>query len=118
MVDGRRQRVASVDFSDDSSDSDEGESFFAQEPLPEETFHEGGLRDHLDGHHFDIYSEFILQEVLESHRYQKIESIFETDTSDDEGDHDVYEIDKDGAPRAKIRGDSNKVVTILSYGKF
>ncbi len=57
----------------------------------------------------------ILQEVLDSHRYQKRQSLFETDTSDDEGDHDaphhdadVYEVDKDGAPRPKIREDSKK----------
>ena len=44
MLDGVRQRVTSVDYSDDSSDSDEAESFFAQEPLPEESFDEEGLR--------------------------------------------------------------------------
>ena len=112
VVDGVPQHVNSI-YADDSSDSDEGESFFAAEPLPREEFDENGLRKHLDGHNFDVYSEFILKDLLNSHRYGKNGSLFDRDLSDDEEDHDakhhdadVYEVDKDGAPRPKIREDS------------
>ena len=115
MVDGIKQRVTSVDFSDDSSDSDEGESFFAAEPLPSETFYEGGLREYLAGHKFDDYSSLILQSLFDSQRYTHKGCLFETDDSDDdeEGDAqhhdaDVYEVDKDGAPRPKIREEAKE----------
>ena len=115
MVDGIRQRVTSIDYSDNSSDSDEGESFFAAEPLPEESFDESGLRDHLEAYDFDKYSRLILQDLFDSDRYQHKGFLFETDASDDQDDHDaqhhdadVYEIDKDGSPRPKIREESKK----------
>ena len=128
MVDGQRRRVTSVDFSDDSSDSEEGESFYATEPLPAEDLDEDGLRFHLEDHPFDEYSQFILQDLYESKRYRQKGHLFDTDTVDDEDDHDaqhhdadVYEVDKDGSPRPKVReevknsGDHSQLWEVLRH---
>jgi hypothetical protein len=114
VVDGVSRRAMSVEENtDDSSDSDEGESFFANEPLPCEELDEDGLRSHLENHDFDPYSQFILQKVLDSERYAHKGDLFGRDAGHEEEDQDaqhhdadVYEVDKDGSPRPKIREES------------
>ena len=105
------RKVTSVYSAEDSSDSEEGETFFAQSPLPSENFTEEQLRDHIRGHNWNDLSKLILGDLRRSGRLHRRASIFEPDVVDDlhDADHtlgDIYEVGEDGAPLNRSRGDS------------
>ena len=105
------RKVTSVYSTEDSSDSEEGETFFAHNPLPTENFTEDQLRDHIRNHNWNDLSKLILGDLRRSGRLHRRASIFEPEVVDSvhDADHtlgDIYEVGEDGAPLNRSRGDS------------
>lgn len=99
----------SIFTGDGSSDSEDDESFFAQEILPSKDFSETDLIEHLKLHPWDKYSTYILQDLLRNINLLG-NGIFLKDRhhqSDANHHHaDVYHVSTDGAPLRLSRGDS------------
>ena len=106
-----RQPRGSIYTGDGSSDSDEDESFFAHDLLPPCDFSETDLIEHLKTHPWDIYSKFILQDLLRNIDLLSV-GIFVKDRhhqTDANHQHaDIYHIGIDGAPVRLARGDSDE----------
>jgi hypothetical protein len=106
-----RQPKDSIYTGDGSSDSDEDESYFAQDLLPTRDFTEIDLIDHLKSHPWDIYSRYILQDLLRNVDLLSV-GIFVKDRhhqTDANHQHaDVYHVGTDGAPVRLARGDSDE----------
>ena len=107
----RGRKVTSVYSAEDSSDSEEGETFFAHNPLPTENFTEEQLRQHIRNHNWNDLSKLILGELRRSGKLHRRASIFEPEVIDDlhDADHtlgDIYEVGEDGAPLNRSRSDS------------
>ncbi|KAK4938404.1 hypothetical protein LTR10_021121 [Elasticomyces elasticus] len=100
----------SIFTGDGSSDSEDDESFFAQEILPSRDFSEPDLVEHLKTHPWDIYSKYILQDLLRNINLLE-NGIFLKDRhhhSDANHHHaDIYHVSTDGAPLRLSRGDSD-----------
>ncbi|EHY60998.1 hypothetical protein HRR83_000753 [Exophiala dermatitidis] len=94
-----------------SSDSEDDESFFAQETLPPREFTEADLIEHLKTHPWDIYSKYILQDLLRNISLLS-NGIFLKDRhhqTDANHQHaDIYHVGSDGAPLRFSRGDSDE----------
>ncbi|EXJ54439.1 hypothetical protein A1O7_09778 [Cladophialophora yegresii CBS 114405] len=101
----------SIYTGDGSSDSDDDESFFAQETLPPQDFSESDLIEHLKIHSWDIYSKYILQDLLRNIDLLSV-GIFVKDRhhqTDANHQHaDIYHVGTDGAPVRLSRGDSDE----------
>ncbi|KIW76671.1 hypothetical protein Z517_09115 [Fonsecaea pedrosoi CBS 271.37] len=106
-----RQPKESIYTGDDSSDSDDDESYFAQEPLPPRDFSESDLIEHLKTHSWDIYSKYILQDLLRNMNLLS-NGIFLKDRhhqTDANHQHaDIYHVGADGSPLRFSRGDSDE----------
>jgi hypothetical protein len=109
-----KRNLTSVYSAEDSSDSEEGETFFAANPLPKEEFDENQLRDHVRNYNWNEFSKLILGDWRRSGALHSRESIFSRNHEDTEGnddaDHnhtDVYEVGEDGAPLKRDRNDTN-----------
>ncbi|EXJ82421.1 hypothetical protein A1O3_06234 [Capronia epimyces CBS 606.96] len=96
---------------DGSSDSDDDESFFAQDTLPSREFTEDDLIEHLKTHQWDIYSKYLLQDLLRNIGLLS-NGIFLRDRhhqTDANHQHaDIYHVGTDGAPLRFSRGDSDE----------
>ncbi|KIW93125.1 uncharacterized protein Z519_05730 [Cladophialophora bantiana CBS 173.52] len=101
----------SIYTGDGSSDSEDDESYFAQEPLPPTDFSENDLIEHLKRHPWDIYSKYILQDLLRNIDLLS-NGIFLKDRhhqTDANHQHaDIYHVSSDGAPLRFSRGDSDE----------
>ncbi|OCT48370.1 Mg2+ transporter protein CorA-like/Zinc transport protein ZntB [Cladophialophora carrionii] len=101
----------SIYTGDGSSDSDDDESFFAQETLPPQDFSESDLIEHLQTHTWDKYSQYILQDLLQNIDLLSV-GIFVKDRhhqTDANHQHaDIYHVGTDGAPVRLSRGDSDE----------
>lgn len=101
----------SIFTGDGTSDSEDDEAFFARETLPPRDFSEADLIDHLKGHSWDIYSRYILQDLLRNISLLE-NGIFLRDRhhqTDANHQHaDIYHIGTDGAPLRFSRGDSDE----------
>jgi len=93
----------------DSSDSDEGD-FFAQNPLPAESYTEDQLREHLKEHKWHPHARLMLGDLIRNDLLlsskQLFEAISKLDHSDvDHTQLDCFEVDSDGSPlqNSKIR---------------
>jgi hypothetical protein len=106
-----RQPKDSIYTGDGSSDSDDDESFFAQDTLPPQDFSESDLIEHLKTHQWDIYSKYILQDLLQNINLLSV-GIFVKDRhhqTDANHQHaDIYHVGTDGAPVRLSRGDSDE----------
>jgi hypothetical protein len=109
-----KRNLTSVYSAEDSSDSEEGETFFAANPLPKEEFNEEQLRDHVRGYNWNEFSKLILGDWRRSGALHSRESIFsrghDGDGGKNDADHtytDVYEVGEDGAPLKRDRNDTN-----------
>ena len=106
-----RQPKDSIYTGDGSSDSEDDESFFAQETLAPRDTSETDLIEHLRTHPWDIYSKFILQDLLRNIELLSA-GIFVKDRhhqTDANHQHaDVYHVGTDGAPIRLSRGDSDE----------
>ncbi len=106
-----RQPKDSIYTGDGSSDSEDDESFFAQETLPPRDFSETDLIEHLKTHPWDIYSKYILQDLLRNIELLSV-GIFVKDRhhqTDANHQHaELYHIGMDGAPVRLARGDSDE----------
>jgi hypothetical protein len=99
---------SSIFTGDDSSDSDDDESFFAQDLLPKSTFSEGDLIEHLRKHEFDQYSKYILRELL-TDIGSLADGVFRS-RGHREANHseaDIYHVGTDGAPVRSSHGNSD-----------
>lgn len=98
-------------YTENSSDSEDDESFFAQEALPSRDFSETDLIEHLKTHSFDVYSKFILQDLLRNIDLLSV-GIFVKDRhhqTDANHQHaDIYTVGSDGAPVRLIRPHSDE----------
>lgn len=101
----------SIFTGDGSSDSEDDESFFAQETLPSRDFSEADLIEHLKTHPWDIYGKYILQDLLRNMSLLA-NGIFLKDRhhqTDANHQHaDIYHVSTDGAPLRFRRGDSDE----------
>lgn len=106
-----RQPKDSIYTGDGSSDSDDDESFFAQTTLSPRDFSESDLIEHLRSHPWDIYSKYILQDLLRNIDLLS-NGIFLKDRhhqTDANHQHaDIYHVGTDGAPVRLSRGDSDE----------
>ncbi|OAP54629.1 hypothetical protein AYL99_11077 [Fonsecaea erecta] len=106
-----RQPKESIYTGDDSSDSEDDESFFAQELLPPRDFSESDLIEHLKTYSWDIYSKYILQDLLRNIDLLS-NGIFLKDRhhqTDANHQHaDIYHVGTDGSPLRHSRGDSDE----------
>ena len=107
-----RRKTASIYSAEDTSDSEDGETFFAQNPLPTESFNEDKLRDHIRNHKWNDLSKLILGDLRRSGKLHRRDSIFQPEAIEGthDADHtlgDIYEVGDDGAPLNRSRGDSN-----------
>lgn len=95
-------RNHSIWSADDSSDSEDDESYFAQETLPSKEFTEDDLIQHLMTHDWDKYSMFILQDLLRNINqfgngiFNKDRQAHQLDASHEHAD--IYHVGTDGAP--------------------
>ncbi|KAI1626047.1 hypothetical protein EDD37DRAFT_656988 [Exophiala viscosa] len=100
----------SIFTGDGSSDSEDDESFFAQDILSARDFSETDLIEHLKTHPWDVYSKYILQDLLRNIPLLE-NGIFLKDRhhqSDANHHHaDIYHVSTDGAPLRLSRGDSD-----------
>lgn len=101
----------SIWSADNSSDSDDDESYFAQDTLPSKEFTEDDLIWHLRTHDWDRYSLFILQDLLRNTN-QFGNGIFNKDRQEHQVDAshehaDIYHVGMDGAPLRYSRGGTN-----------
>ncbi|KAK5228883.1 hypothetical protein LTR47_008298 [Exophiala xenobiotica] len=101
----------SIFSGDASSDSEDDESFFAQEALPARDYSELDLIEHLKTHEWDVYNKYILQDLLRNLSLLE-NGIFLKDRhhqTDANHQHaDIYHVSKDGAPLRSTRGDSEE----------
>jgi len=101
----------SIFTGDASSDSEDDESFFAQETLPARDYSESDLIEHLKTHEWDVYSKYILQDLLRNLSLLE-NGIFLKDRhhqTDANHQHaDIYHVSKDGAPLRSTRGESDE----------
>jgi hypothetical protein len=101
----------SIFSGDASSDSEDDESFFAQETLPARDYSESDLIEHLKTHEWDVYNKYILQDLLRNLSLLE-NGIFLKDRhhqTDANHQHaDIYHVSKDGAPLRSTRGDSEE----------
>ncbi|KAJ9614009.1 hypothetical protein H2200_002145 [Cladophialophora chaetospira] len=106
-----RQPKDSIYTGDSSSDSDDEEAFFAQDTLPPRDFSETDIIEHLKSHQWDIYSKYILGDLLRNIDLLSV-GIFVKDRhhqSDANHQHaDIYHVGTDGAPVRLARGDSDE----------
>ena len=105
-----KRKVTSVYSAEDSSDSEEGETFFAHTPLPSQDFTEQQLRHHIETHKWNDLSKLILGDLRRSGKLHRRDSIFEPDNVDgsQDADHtlgDIYEVGDDGAPLNRGKAD-------------
>ena len=94
-----------------SSDSEDDESFFAQETLPPRDFSETDLIEHLTTHPWDVYSKYILQDLLRNIDLLSVGIFVKDRHQQTDANHqhaDVYHIGQDGAPVRLARGDSDE----------
>jgi hypothetical protein len=104
------QPKGSIWTAEDSSDSDDDESYFAQETLPSREFTEDDLVEHLMTHDWDKYSRFILQDLLRNLDilgngiFHKDRHVHQLDANHEHAD--IYHVGTDGAPLRYSRGDS------------
>lgn len=88
---------------DTSSESDDDESFFVQQTLPEESFTESNLRRHLEDHRWDEHGRFVLGDLLRDKRVLGHSRLFRAgkegllESSDPYAHHSVYDIGSDGS---------------------
>ncbi|KIW14746.1 hypothetical protein PV08_07530 [Exophiala spinifera] len=105
------QTKDSIFTGDLTSDSEDDESLFAQELLPSVEHSEVDLIDHLKSHDWDIYSKYILQDLLRNLSLLE-NGIFLKDRHhqiDANHQHaDIYHVSTDGAPLRYSRGDSEE----------
>lgn len=98
-------------FTGESSDTEDDESFFAQDTLPPRDFTEDDLIEHLKTHPWDIYSKYILRDLLRNLNLLS-NGIFLKDRhhqTDANHQHaDIYHVGTDGAPLRFSRGDSDE----------
>lgn len=106
--DGAR-KVVSLYSAGDSSDSDDGESYYANDPLPSEEFTEDKLRRHIRGHSWNQHAKLIFGPLIRSGKLYSPESLFASDSAlTGDADHttaDIYEVGEDGAPLKRSRSD-------------
>lgn len=101
----------SIWSADNSSDSDDDESYFAQDTLPSKEFTEDDLIRHLMTHDWDKYSFFILQDLLRNPNqfgngiFNKDRQAHQIDASHEHAD--IYHVGTDGAPLRYSRGGTN-----------
>lgn len=88
---------------DTSSESDDDESFFAQQTLPPQSFTEDDLRAHLRLHQWDEHGQIILGDLLSATWVLKNDELFRArmeaslEISDPFAHHTVYEVGGDGS---------------------
>ncbi|EXJ81599.1 hypothetical protein A1O1_07663 [Capronia coronata CBS 617.96] len=96
---------------DGSSDSEDDESFFVQDTLPPRGFTEDDVIEHLKAHPWDIYSKYLLRDLLRNIGLLS-NGIFLKDRhhqTDANHQHaDIYHVGADGAPLRFSRGDSDE----------
>ncbi|KEF55006.1 uncharacterized protein A1O9_08658 [Exophiala aquamarina CBS 119918] len=111
LLDKDGQQKDSIWTAEDSSDSDDDESYFAQETLPSREFTEDDLIEHLMTHDWDKYSKFILQDLLRNLDllgngiFHKDRHMHQLDANHEHAD--IYHVGIDGAPLRYSRGDSD-----------
>jgi len=113
LVDIESRKKGSLYTGDESSDSDDDESFFAQEVLPVQQFSEEDLRRHLKDHQWNRHSTLILQDLLKDPRVldqnRLLERLRRRQENDANHHHaDIYQVGTDGAPLRHSRGDSDE----------
>ena len=107
---GQTKGVTSLYSAEDSDDSDEDESFFAQRPLEEQSFDESDLKRHIRFHPWNDHARLILGD-FRKHAKKQERSLFQIDSKADQNDAnhnhaDIYEVDEHGAPLRSKLGES------------
>ena len=95
-------RKPSLFTGEESSESEDDESFFVQDTLPPESFSEDELKRHLKTYRFEPHGQAILQEILEDPRNLDKASLVpvETDSLREHGTYqhaNLYEVGNDGS---------------------
>ncbi|KAL6241033.1 hypothetical protein RBB50_012128 [Rhinocladiella similis] len=105
------QTKDSIFTGDLTSDSEDDESLFAQEFLPATDYSEVDLIDHLKSHNWDIYSKYILQDLLRNLSLLENGVFLKDRHHQIDANHqhaDIYHVSTDGAPLRYSRGDSEE----------
>lgn len=109
VVDEAGRKVLSVYSADDSSDSDDDESFYATEHLSCESYSEDDLRQHIRNYDFEPHARLIFGPLRRSEKLYSQNGLFSCDASDlSDANHttaDIYEVGEDGAPLKRSRAD-------------
>ncbi|KPI43435.1 uncharacterized protein AB675_7171 [Cyphellophora attinorum] len=107
-LDGAGKKITSLYSAEDSSDSEDGESYYANEPLSEALFTEEDLREHIRRHDWNHYEQLIFGPLKRSSRLYSPVSLFADGEHTSDADHttaDIYEVGEDGAPLQRSRSD-------------
>ena len=107
-LEGVTRRLTSLYSAEDSSDSEDGESYYANEPLPEEEFNEEQLRDHIRSHQWNQHEKLIFGPIIRSDKLYSPASLFAEEEHTADAEHttaDVYEVSEDGSPLQRSRSD-------------
>jgi hypothetical protein len=108
-VDEAGRKVLSLYSQDDSSDSDDDESFYASEHLPHEVYSEDDLRQHIRNYQWGQHARLIFGPLQRSNKLSSADGLFACDPANlNDANHttaDVYEVGEDGAPLKRSRAD-------------
>lgn len=107
-LDGTAKKITSLYSAEDSSDSDDGESYYANDPLPAVEFSEEDLREHIRGHEWNQHEKLIFGPMIRSGKLYSPTSLFADGEHTSDADHttaDIYEVGDDGAPLQRSRSD-------------
>ena len=116
LLEGRRNPISV--YSSESSDSDEGESYFAEDPLQTEDYDDESLLRHVEGHEWNEECKSMLKPLFRRGNVKSIDDYWEAPRLP-EGTYgtqaDVYEVGFDGSPlhRTKDRLSDRKAWDIL-----
>ncbi|ETN43740.1 uncharacterized protein HMPREF1541_02899 [Cyphellophora europaea CBS 101466] len=111
-LDGLSRRVTSLYSADDSSDSDDESSYYANDPLPSEIHTEDELRQHIRNYAWEQHSRLIFGPLQRSGKLFSPEGLFAPDFDNhNDANHttaDIYEVGDDGAPLKRSRADVSR----------
>lgn len=90
-------------FSPDDSDTDDNESMFVQEPLPQEQYDEAGLKKHIREYQWDSSHKEIMGTVLDNKQLLERTCIFPitrgpVDDRSHLSHYSIFDVSNDGAP--------------------
>jgi hypothetical protein len=107
---GLHRPVTSVYSAEESSDSEEDESFFVQRPLDQQSYSEDDLRRHITKHQWNDHARVILGSYRKHAKKVGSDLFWDDSRSSSDGNHnhaDVYDVDEHGTPMRSKAGESD-----------